>query len=127
MSDNSNTRIRQKALRAARAVTMGAALVAAGCSSDAEEPRPTGGWDVAEKTDAQGDTSPDVADVADVAPDVIADTGPTCSGTSDQLCPETCDDSNDIDCCEADGLCDWYEGGCGCAVPGPFTPPSMVV
>jgi hypothetical protein len=125
MGDKSNDLIRQRALRAARAVTMGAALVAAGCSSDTDQP-PSEGWGIGEHDDASGDVSADVADSADV----IAEVGPTCSESFDRVCPEGCEASNDADCCEQSGDCLWHEGetgGCACAVPGPFVPPSMVV
>jgi hypothetical protein len=82
-------------------------------------------------TDTGGDdVQVDAADldVADAAPDVIS--VPLCKDETDGICPEDCTEDNDYDCCvgrEDEGLfCSYFGdgGGCGCAVEGPFAPPS---
>jgi hypothetical protein len=103
--------LRRKALHAAMAVTMGAAIVA--CGSEDTSPEPD--------TDVPGDASADAAE--DVSIDVVA----ACSGTADGVCGDTCTGDNDADCCEADSICFWSveNSTCGCAVEGPFAPPSL--
>jgi hypothetical protein len=99
--------LRRKALHAAMAVTMGAAIVACGSEDTTSE------QDAAVSEDAS----------ADVSIDVVA----ACSGTADGVCGDTCTRDNDADCCEADSLCFWSveSSTCGCAVEGPFAPPSL--
>ena len=103
--------LRRKALHAAMAVTMGAAIVACGSEDTTSE------QDVA----VSGDASADAADAVSI--DVVA----ACSGTADGVCADTCTPDNDADCCEADSLCFWsvQNSTCGCAVEGPFAPPSL--
>jgi hypothetical protein len=95
MSDE-HTRARQRALRAARAVTLGLglALAGSGCTTSHSPP--------------EGDSGPPPdGPIADAG----TDTGPApCTGGF----PDT------EECCESWGGY-WYEGGC--AVPGPFVPP----
>ena len=141
MSDRDE--LTQKALRAARAVTMSAALLGGGAAcGDAPPDEPSEGWSF-EDEDTVGDTGTDTTDTRDTLADtaepdtaepdtIVADTTepdtsqPTCSSVSDDECPLTCSESNDRDCCEAQTNCHWYDGTCGCAVPGPFTPPAML-
>jgi hypothetical protein len=83
--------------------------------------------------DAGDGTSSDTIS-ADVGNDVALDTGVdadqpdtaiSCSaGIVDGICPPECTQDEDIDCCEADSFCSWSVDGCGCAVEGPFAPPS---
>jgi hypothetical protein len=103
--------LRRKALHAAMAVTMGAAIVA--CGSEDTTPDPD--------ADVSGDAS------ADAAADVSIDVAAACSGNADGICGDTCTRDNDADCCEADSLCYWSveNSTCGCAVEGPFAPPSL--
>jgi hypothetical protein len=133
--------LKDKALSAARAATMSAALVGATACSDGETAANTSTntgeeWNL---DDTPGDaTSRDVSDDRDVLadapspPDATADAEgdqdtATCSGVSDDLCPSFCTRQNDADCCEQNRRCRWsQERGCGCAVPGPFVPPSIV-
>jgi hypothetical protein len=100
--DDASTR-RYRALRAARAVTLGVALAAvSGCSTshsgEDTSPPPDGG-------DATVDGSSDSA----------VDTGMDCT-SSDWWDTE--------ECCELSG--GFWSGG-GCAVPGPFVPPEASV
>lgn len=99
--------LRRKALHAALAVTMGAAIVACGSEDTTSE------QDAAVSEDAS----------ADVSIDAVA----ACSGTADGVCGDTCTRDNDADCCEADSICFWsvQNSTCGCAVEGPFAPPSL--
>jgi hypothetical protein len=52
---------------------------------------------------------------------------------TDEICPERCTVDNDFDCCMAQNeggfmFCTYFAGGgCGCAVEGPFAPPSTRV
>lgn len=107
--------LRRKALHAAMAVTMGAAIVA--CGSEDTTPEPDSG--------VEGDATADAA--GDVTDDVSADVVAACSFTANGLCDATCTRSNDADCCESDSLCYWdvASNTCGCAVEGPFAPPSL--
>ena len=61
--------------------------------------------------------------------DVEGDTGVpgTCLEVRDEQCPGECTRDNDADCCEADSICFWSveNSTCGCAVEGPFAPPSL--
>jgi hypothetical protein len=65
-------------------------------------------------------------------PDAIVpptDTGPACLPVADGLCPPECSQDNDEDCClqqAPEGWCffDPERGACGCAVEGPFAPPT---
>jgi len=80
--------------------------------------------------DAFDDVSADVM----VELDVEGDTGVpvTCLAVRDEQCPVECTRDNDADCCDAysagfgGGLCFFDPSfGCGCAVEGPFAPPSL--
>ncbi len=80
--------------------------------------------------DVDGDVSPDVV----VEFDVTGDSGVpvTCLVERDAQCPGECTRDNDIDCCDeynagfGGGLCFFDPSfGCGCAVEGPFAPPSL--
>lgn len=107
--------LRRKALHAAMAVTMGASFVA--CGSEDTTPDPDAG--------VEGDASVDAA--GDVSNDVSVDVVAACSGTANGVCDATCTRDNDADCCEADSICYWSieNSTCGCAVEGPFAPPSL--
>jgi hypothetical protein len=115
--------IRRKALRATMAVTASAMLFAGvGCSNDDDTTDP--GWDVREPETDTGREDADVeGDVADDADDVSEnDSGPGCNeDEADGVCPQGCHSGNDVDCCERGG--GFWAGGC--AVEGPFVPPSM--
>ena len=138
---NANTRLsgpqlepspaRSRALRATRAVTFGGLSLTAAACGTTPATLPTGdvGADTGSDTgtDAPTDTvTPDVI----VVPDVRVDTAPTCSGESDDVCPDSCNPDTDIDCCEGDQA-EWEwctydsEWGCQCAAEGPFAPPSF--
>lgn len=76
----------------------------------------------------------DLPDVVEVGPDttepidVDLDTAVACSDEQDGICPEGCSIDDDWDCCyEYDPDWCWYDPatGCGCAVEGPFAPPSV--
>lgn len=96
MSSELRLRARARALRAARAVTLGSALVA--CSSSH-----TG--DVDASTDAT----------------VVRDTGSDAPLVCPPIFPPTTEE-----CCEAEGGGGFWDGErCIVAVPGPFVPPRM--
>ncbi|MBX3250875.1 MAG: hypothetical protein KF901_27095 [Myxococcales bacterium] len=95
---NPARRARARALRAARAVTLGSALVACSSSHTVE-------------LDAATDASPD-------AP--VADAGRDAPLVCPPIFPPTTEE-----CCEAEGGF-WEDGRCIVAVPGPFVPPRMV-
>ncbi len=94
---------RKRALRAARAVTLGVSMTLGGAACSASHPAP-------------GDASPPTDAAPDGASDATADadTGVDCSG----------DDWWSVEeCCEASG--GFWDPSGGCAVPGPFVPPAM--
>lgn len=117
--------LQRRAIRAAKAVTLGAAFVGTtACSGPAPD---DSGWefepDGGGPDDVAADTSRDTG--PDTRADTSQDTEPTCSTMKDGTCPNTCDMSNDADCCEQSGGI-WSGGNNGaCAVPGPFVPPAM--
>lgn len=101
------TRIRRRALRAAKAVTLGLSLASVGtaCSTS----HPTG------ETDAGGD------DDAMVVVDAGTDSGPVeCADVWPPVTEECCE-------LEPGGYWDPGEERCLVAVPGPFVPPAMIV
>jgi hypothetical protein len=142
---------RQRALRAALAVS----FAGSACASRASEPEPA----------PLAPAVPAEADEADESPIEIRgpievdrrveDDGPTlllppvtppegsgtrapdplevldCGVEANGVCPEHCDRNTDIDCCEgamapAAGLCHFVpQYGCQCAVIGPFNPPEL--
>lgn len=114
------SKIRKKALIAIKAVTAGAVLFA-GVACSGEEEANDVGFNITEADAATGDTEGDTTPVAD------ADSGAECnSEESTGVCPEMCDRDNDVDCCNDDGMYEWWDGGChAMAVPGPFVPPKM--
>jgi hypothetical protein len=75
--------------------------------------------------DVDLDTGSDL-DTADVVPDGVSS---VCLAETDSQCPTECTPNTDYDCCMASGapgLCFFDPGfGCGCAIEGPFAPPSM--
>jgi hypothetical protein len=99
-----------RALRAAMAVTLGIT----GCSRVGVDPLPDTG------------VAPDAT--SDVTTDAVADAAETvenpCSAVADSICPDVCTQDTDADCCNRIDLCDWTGRGCGCAVEGPFAPPT---
>lgn len=124
----------RRSIRAALAVTLGAGLTA--CGSSPTEPADDVGADTGTDatTDASQDTPPDT--FPDVPEDPTLDTppeidvGPGCLDESDNICPVGCTPNNDRDCCLQQDFCSgWWEyspnSGCGCAVEGPFAPPSL--
>lgn len=112
--------LRRRAIRAAKAVTLGVA-VAGSTACTNPEPDDDNDWPVGRDSgDVAADTSRDTAPDARV--DGGSDARPTCSSMEDGKCPNHCNRSNDIDCCEESGG-DWYGEGCG--IPGPFVPPAM--
>jgi hypothetical protein len=110
---NHRPELRLRALRAALAVTLGQAVLGCG-TADSTVDR-----DVIE-SDA-------VADADAGSGDVAVDTSPTCSAVSDGVCDPSCTQDSDYDCCVVDSWCSWFENGCGCAVEGPFAPPSLAL
>jgi hypothetical protein len=148
MSDTHET-FKQRALRAAKAVTLSAAFVGAAACADDGNNNSNDGWDVggddasdttmdvsdtttADTTDTTADTANDTGDtiemdVVDSGDAVDGDASVSCSAELDNVCPETCNASNDADCCENGGGSWQPYGDTGaCAVPGPFVPPAMV-
>jgi hypothetical protein len=139
--------LRRQALRAARAVAMGGAVVALSLGCGNTTSGAGGGTDTTVVSDssttgadseAPAPCDPTVADghcpsVCNMSDDVdcctvgeggwenSACTG--CNDTKDGKCPAGCDMGNDADCCEEGG--GGWAGG-GCAVPGPFVAPAMV-
>lgn len=118
---------RQRALRASLAVTLGGAALGMGCGTEPGGPADAGG----DVSDAALDTSDAAGDVAvDVATDTVAEVSDPCSDEIDEMCPAECSADNDFDCCieqdDAFTSC-WYDPatGCGCAIEGPFVPPSL--
>jgi hypothetical protein len=109
-------RAQERALRAARAVTLTLGAALAGCSStvtaSAADPP------VAEDVAPTGDVAADVAEAADVpadaGADVTADAGEVCSDEGDAALSWS-------ECCERINW-DWNRG---CQAWGPFMPPSM--
>lgn len=70
---------------------------------------------------------PDAMEVGTDTPDP-PDVPVACSDEQDGICPEGCTIDEDWDCCyEYDPDWCWYDPatGCGCAVEGPFAPPSV--
>ncbi len=112
----------QRSIRAALAVTM----TVAGCSRVGIDPvsSPDAGDASVPLDTLSADTGTD--GTADVGSDVVEpDSASPCSAAiSDGICPPECAADDDIDCCEIDELCDYFDGRCGCAVEGPFAPPS---
>lgn len=87
--------------------------------------------DVAPPDVVDPDTSePDVA-LPDVDEDADVDEPVDCKAETDGQCPVGCTVDNDRDCCESrtdfpEGWCFFDPSfGCGCAVEGPFAPPSL--
>jgi hypothetical protein len=136
VDDKKTDPIRRKARRAARAVTMGAALAAAGCSPDSSPISDNNDWDLSNDASHSDAVTADTAtadavttdtQVRDAAVDALADadiTEATCSDEADEICPEICTHNNDYDCCVLGPGFTYLPGG-GCAVPGPFVPPAM--
>jgi len=84
--------------------------------------------------DVLPDPVDDVSGDVMVGVDVDGDTGVpvTCRAERDEQCPMECTRDNDVDCCDqysagfGGGLCFFDPSfGCGCAVEGPFAPPSL--
>jgi hypothetical protein len=131
------TSTRARALRASLAVTLGGAIAAVGCGTSqsddesvvdggASDTSPTDTDSSDTGTDASSDAQGDAA--MDVAPDAPPlDVGPSCADEPDDVCPDGCTVDDDYDCCVASDP-DWCtydpEWGCGCAVEGPFAPPT---
>lgn len=108
-------RARERALRAARAVTLGAALAIAGCASSHTPDGDRADADIPRDGDVPADAGPD-------SPPVVVDAGRDGGSDFDGVCPPGVPWYEDADCCEMGGG-GWYMGSC--AVPGPFVPPSM--
>ena len=136
-------RARRRALRAAQVVTIGLALAGGGCSDRGDDPDATaidsgggdsGGTDSGGSDSGGSDSGGSDASDPDSgpmdgggAPDVrVADAGDCARAEEDPdfdcLCPPGAGPGTDADCCEMSG--GFWAGG-GCAVPGPFVPPSM--
>ncbi len=109
---------RQRALSAARAMTLGGAVaVAAGCTPSTPP----------------GETPPET--VERIAQEAVqnaygAIAGAECNlEASDDICPDDCTRRTDYDCCLQWGGEGWCEmdptRGCICAVEGPFRPPQF--
>jgi len=121
MSDSNTPRIRRarrRALFAALAVTLGSGAVACGTTT----------VDPPDREDTGTDTTTDTT--ADTGTDVLNDASVGCSTVEDGVCPDQCTQHTDYDCCmQSGGGPTWCvfspEGGCGCAVEGPFAPPSL--
>ena len=123
-------RARRRALRAARTVTLGLAIM--GCSmAHSPDPRPTeeAAPDAAPMTDAMvadsgtdsgSDAGLDAGERIDAGSDagVLADAGPDCSVLADLA-----DTQPYLDCCNANGW-DWDRG---CMAWGPYVPPGAML
>lgn len=127
MSDVDRLRARQRAMRAARAVTLGLAIASApvaGCGQS-HTGDPDGGGstgDSGPRVDASAMTDagePSDAGAVDAGPPPI-DSGLADGGL---VCPPIFPPTTEP-CCEAEGG-EWIDGMCIVAVPGPFVPPSM--
>lgn len=98
------------------AVTLGLT----GCSRVGIDPLPD--------TGSVPDSGSDTGSAPDTTTDATADAGETtvnpCSPVADSICPEECTQDTDADCCNRIDLCNWSRDSCGCAVEGPFAPPS---
>ncbi len=86
--------------------------------------------DVSIDTPGPDTDPPDVIEVGPDVPesvDVDLDTAVACSDEQDDVCPEGCTVDDDWDCCYYWDFDCYYEPGwgCGCAVEGPFAPPSV--
>lgn len=97
------------------------ALAASSCTGSTED-LGGGGSDARAEPDAVAGDGGNVPDTG------VADTGtnPMCT-VADNVCPAGSSASNDPDCCMQSGgawVCDAGGNG-GCAVPGPFVPPSF--
>lgn len=147
---------RQKAIRAARAVTLGGVLLASGCApaqsqDNAAEPvhPPTEASDQESQPETPAPTSSPSTEIEE--PTTDGSTAPATDGSGatvippipeepleircrtvrDNICPSGCSIDEDVDCCrehhpewEYDSVCGC--GGNGCAIEGPFAPPSMI-
>lgn len=87
--------------------------------------------DVTEPDVTEPDVSePDISE-PDVDEDADIDERVDCKAETDGQCPVGCTVDNDRDCCESrtdfpEGWCFFDPSfGCGCAVEGPFAPPSL--
>ncbi|MDO9018745.1 MAG: hypothetical protein Q8S73_07115 [Deltaproteobacteria bacterium] len=113
-------RAQERALRAARAVTLTLGAALAGCSSavTASAADPPVAEDVTPTADVAADVALDVAVAADVTADAgaeaAADAGEVCSAEGDAALTWS-------ECCERINW-DWNRG---CQAWGPFMPPSM--
>ena len=131
--------IRNRALHAAHAVTVGGVLIAtAACGGRQDADDDQTAAPVPTETDGSGAPLTPGGGVV-VTPIPGPTTGPTgpddhhqaeCKPELDGVCPPGCNENNDADCCEVDygyGWCYFDPSyGCGCAVEGPFAPPQMI-
>lgn len=116
---------RQRALRAARAVTL--SMLASGCSSAVMPSTQDAMADVAPDVSVAVDSAPDVApDVSvavdtapDAAPDVVADAGEEDADDAGESCAPLRGTDQYIACCER-VMWDFRRG---CEAWGPFMPP----
>ena len=133
---NDDSKIRHKALHAMKAVTAGALLFAGVACSGDDDTTNGPNWNIgnqnagnATTTDTGGDADGDASSQNDDQNTVVADAGEDCNDEeSTGVCPEHCDEDNDVDCCEEIdwGYGEWSdEYGCMVAIPGPFVPPCM--
>jgi hypothetical protein len=137
----------QRALRAASAVTLGSSLAFAcggGGSVDDDSTTETQSDELeSERPQLIVPDAPETLPMIVVDPDAVLiplDNRPAvdrvdeqtteCSKELDGVCPESCNQQTDADCCEAPraegGMWCTYnsEWGCSCAVEGPFAPPA---
>jgi hypothetical protein len=115
---------RRRALRAARAVTMSLGIGGLGCSSGTVQPDLSAPRDLSFVVPDQREP-PDLAEPEDLAApaDLRADLARPDLMPFDLGCPDGGMPDTNRACCEQIGGI-WTPGG-GCAVPGPFVPPSL--
>ncbi len=138
----------QRALRAASAVTLGSSLAFAcggGGAVEAEASTETQDEELeSERPRLIVPEAPESLPTIVVDPDAVlspVDNLPAvdqvhgapaaeCSKDLDGVCPESCNQETDADCCEQQGAsgemwCSYNsEWGCACAIEGPFAPPA---
>lgn len=119
-TDDRHALARRRALRAARAVTLGLFALGAGCAASVGPDAPRSPADVSDAApDDAADAAVAVADAApeatpeDVAADVADDAGERCDRDAGAAAFSAC--------CQRIGW-DWNRG---CEAWGPFVPPSM--
>ena len=120
--DDRHALARRRALRAARAVTLGLFALGAGCSATVGPEAPRSPAELADAApEAATDSTPDVS--ADAAPDVAVADAATEAAAEDvgERCDRDAGAEEFSACCQRVNW-DWNRG---CEAWGPFVPPSM--